>query len=250
MANDAEQGYPPFDMPKPVAENLWIVDARPIRAFGIPLPVRMTVVRLASGDLWLHSPTRFAPALLQELERLGPIRHLIAPNIGHWTFLADWQRNCPDATTWAAPNLRRRPRIRLSSIRTDRDLGKRPPPDWQHDLDQRIIAGAGFQEVAFLHRESRSLILTDLVMNLEPDRMPARSRLYAALSGTTAPEGGTPRYLRLPLRLGRRKAVEAATALIDWQPDRVIFAHGRWFANDGAAKLRKAFRWLVGPSGE
>jgi hypothetical protein len=33
--------------------------------------------------------------------------------------------------------------------------------------------------------------------------------------------------------------------VLAWEPDRVIFAHGRWFERDGAAELRRSFRWLV-----
>jgi len=36
---------------RPVAENVWIVDAGRIKAAGLPLPIRMTVIRLSSGAL-------------------------------------------------------------------------------------------------------------------------------------------------------------------------------------------------------
>ena len=58
------------------------------------LPIRMTVVRLSSGDILMHSPTRFDARLKAEIEAHGPIRHLVAPNIAHWSFLAEWQRQC------------------------------------------------------------------------------------------------------------------------------------------------------------
>ena len=44
----ADATYPPLDVPNPVAEDVWIVDSEPQRAFGLlRLPVRMTVLRLA-----------------------------------------------------------------------------------------------------------------------------------------------------------------------------------------------------------
>ena len=39
--------YPPLDVLKPVTEDLFIVDSGPLRIMGLPLPVRMTVIRLA-----------------------------------------------------------------------------------------------------------------------------------------------------------------------------------------------------------
>ena len=38
-----------------LAEDLW-VEARPLRFFGVEMGTRMTVVRLADGGLWVHSP--------------------------------------------------------------------------------------------------------------------------------------------------------------------------------------------------
>lgn len=54
-------------MLKPLVDNVWLVDGPVVRmsAHGlhIPFPTRMTVVRLASGDLWLHSPVALSEAL-------------------------------------------------------------------------------------------------------------------------------------------------------------------------------------------
>ena len=50
--------YPPLDVPKPVADGVWIVDSGPLRVFGLlGLPIRMTALQLSSGDMLMHSPT-------------------------------------------------------------------------------------------------------------------------------------------------------------------------------------------------
>jgi len=97
----ADVTYPPLDVLKPVADDIWIVDSGPMKAMGlIPIPVRTTVVRLQSGEMMVHSPSRFTVDLRRQIEEIGPIRHLVAPNIAHWTFLKDWQQQLPDAVTW------------------------------------------------------------------------------------------------------------------------------------------------------
>ena len=69
----ADVSYSPLDVPKPIAKNLWNVDSGPLRVMGlIPLPVRMTIIRLADGGLLLHSPTRFDFDLARELEKSVP----------------------------------------------------------------------------------------------------------------------------------------------------------------------------------
>ena len=239
--------YPPLDVLKPVAPDLWIVDSGPKRAFGIPLPLRMTVIRLSNGDLFLHSPTRFEDGLRHEMQSLGRIRHLIAPDIAHWSFLKEWQQNCPEVLTWAAPRLRERRQVRKAGLRLDRDLGEAAPPDWAAEIMQTLVAGAAkFHEVAFFHKPTRTLVLTDLVLNLEPEKLPALMRPFARMIGVVAPDGKAPVYLRMLIKLKRRDAATAVARIIDWRPERVIFSHGAWFERDGTAALRQSLRWILG----
>jgi hypothetical protein len=239
--------YAPVDVLKPVAEGVFIVDSGPLRIMGLPLPVRMTVVRLASGEVLLHSPTRYDPRLRDQIQAVGPIRHLVAPNVAHWSFLKDWQRECPDAVTWAAPGLRERSQVKASGVRVDHDLPERSRPEWAADIEQVIVPGAaGFREVAFFHRPSRTLILTDLVVNLEAQKLPLPARAFAWATGTLAPDGRAPAYLRLIVKRRSAAARTAASELVAVAPERVIFAHGRWFDRDGTAQLRRSLAWLLG----
>lgn len=236
--------YPPLDVPKPIAEGVWVVDSGPINAMGLQLPVRMTIFRLPGGDLLLHSPTPFSGEVARAVEALGRVRHLVAPNIAHWTFLADWQRAYPDATTWAAPGLRDRAQVRASAVRFDAELSETAPAEWADTLDQGIVTGAaGFNEVWFFHRPTRTLVLVDLIENLEPGKLPPVARLV--MQAAAATRGTTARYLRVPLWLGGADAKAAVRAMVALEPERVIFAHGRPFDSNGAAELKRAFKWLT-----
>lgn len=235
--------YPPLDVPKPFADNIWLVDSGPIHAGGLTLPVRMTVVRLDDGALLLHSPTPYTPALAAALEGLGPIQHLVASNVAHWTYLPRWQRAFPRATLWAAPGLAERAQVRRAGLRIDSVLGEAAPPAWASAIDQGVIeGGAGFRETWFLHRATRTLILTDLVQNLEPERLPAVTALVARATRGTA--GTTPLYLRAALRLGGEPMRAAIRAMVALQPERVVMAHGAPFASGGAGRLKGAFAWV------
>lgn len=244
--DDADEAatYPPLDTPKPVAENVWIIDSGPMRPGGIPMPVRMTVVRLDNGDLLLHSPTQVTDALIAALQPLGPVRHLVAPNIAHWTYVAGWQARFPDAVTWGAPGLRDRRQVRAAGLRIDHDLAEEAPDAWRDEIEQGVIRGAGFAEVYLFHRASRTLMLTDLVQHLRSRRLPIATRVFSRLAGTEA--GGTPRYLRLALYLRYGEVAATLRAMLALTPERVIFAHGAWFDRDGAARLRQALRWITG----
>ena len=237
--------YPPLDVPKRVAEGIWIVDSGPISAFGLELPVRMTVVRLTDGDLLLHSPTRFTPELAEALAPFGRIRHLVAPSLAHWMFVADWQHAFPDARTWATPSLRKRAAVRRSGLRIDADLGDAAPPDWSGEITLgEVRGGADFSETWFFHHPSRTLILTDLIENLDPARLPRFTALV--MRAALATRATCALHVRALLALNRAEVRAAVDTMIEFAPERIIFAHGRWFERDGTARLRDAFGWLPG----
>jgi hypothetical protein len=209
------------------------------------LPLRTTVLRLGNGAVILHSPCRYSDDLRQAIETLGPIRHLIAPSIGHWMFLADWQRACPDAKTWAVPGLKERSQVGKAGIRIDAELNGDAPAAWAGEIDQVLIKAPVFREVDFFHRQSRTLVLTDLILNVAPEELPPLPRLMARLLGILAPNGKAPAYVRGLLLLNRAEVREAAARLVAFDPERVIFAHGRWFERDGAEQLRRSLSWLL-----
>jgi hypothetical protein len=73
---DNRRGYPPLDTLNRVADDVWVVDG-PLIRFGsppmkMPFPTRMTVIRLGSGDLLIHSPTPLARLWLSRSEKPRP----------------------------------------------------------------------------------------------------------------------------------------------------------------------------------
>lgn len=241
----ADVTYPPLDVLKPVADNVWIVDSGPMRPLGLPIPIRMTVIRLADGSVLLVSPTPFDFELRAEIDKIGPIGHLLAPNTVHWSFMKPWQSHCPEAKCWTAPGLGRRPAVARSGLRIDGEVRDTPPAAWGGDIATVVLPGAGFAEVELFHRPSRTLVLTDLVVNMETSKLPAMMALGARLVGSAAPHGKAPVYARMVINARRESASKGAAQLLAFEPERVIFAHGEWFESDGAARLRKSLDWLL-----
>lgn len=231
--------------PEPIADGVWIVDGGPIHPMGLPapLPVRMTVIQLRGGDLLLHSPIPFEDSLGAAIARLGRIGHLVAPSLGHWTFVRDWQAAYPDAVTWAAPGLKERLQVRASGLRIDHVLSDEAPQAWAQEIEQIVVAGAGYSEVGFFHRQSRTLVLTDLVQNLRPEALDEPWRGLAHAAGVT--EGLAPAYLRGLLHLDPADAGDAALRLIGLAPEKVVFAHGEIFQDEAAARLARSLDWLL-----
>ena len=238
--------YEPINTLKPVADGVFVVDSQLPGLLGKALPVRMTVIRLPDGSLLLHSPTRLSEPLRQALLRLGPVAHLVAPNVAHWTLMKPWQQAFPDAVTWAAPGLRKRRQVKRSGLRLDHDLSAHAPVGWGDAIELIMVEGGlGFHEAVLFHRASRTLVLTDMVLNLETEKLPVLVRSVVRMFGSDAPDGMPPPYLRFVVRMRREAALTAVRRMLALQPERAIFAHGDCFETDATQRLRHSFRWLL-----
>jgi hypothetical protein len=100
-------------------------------------------------------------------------------------------------------------------------------------------------EVVFFHIASRTLVLTDLIENFESGKVGPLMRFLIWLGGVRNPDGSTPRDMRLSFRRQRPQVRAAVETMIGWDPERVILAHGRWYASDARAELQRAFRWIL-----
>jgi hypothetical protein len=201
----------------------------------------MTVVRISSGDLFLHSPIKFDQALANELQRLGRVRHLVSPNQFHYAHIGEWSKAYPDAITWASPRVRRRARARHIDVNFTRDLDAYPPEDWRRDIDQTLLPGGYFKEFIFFHKASRTLILTDAIINIELDKMPEPWRTATKLTGMYHPRWQIFFGMRLPLFLQRRRTKAALAKVYSWHPERVLLSHGRCFESHGDEVIRRIF---------
>lgn len=223
--------------------NIWIADGPTVTAAaGFRYPTRMAVIRLSGGGLVVWSPTALSNELRAEVQALGTVRYLVPPNSLHHTFLADWQRACPDAQVYAPPGLREKRR----DIRFDGDFTDDPIPAWAGDIDHAIMWGNRItEEVVFFHRQSSTAIFTDLLQQFPPKWFRGWRRLIARLDLMTAAEPTVPRKFRVAFT-DRHAAREAIRRVLAWPSEKVLIAHGLPITEDGQAFLRHAFRWLVG----
>jgi len=226
---------------RPLSTGLWVVE-RTFRRFGLPLRSRMTVVRLDDGRLWLHSPIEPHPSLVRKLGTLGPVCDIVAPNHFHHLWADAWRAEKPEARLLAPPGLvSKRPRMQIDEI-----LGVDPPQRWHGCISMIGLEGAPqLGEIIFLHRPSRSLVLTDLVSNVGPVD-PWAMRLWMRLNGVYG-RPGTARAVRLLVR-ERRAARDTLRHVLRWEFDRVVVGHGDVIeaGPKGSAKetLRHALGWL------
>ena len=239
--------YEPINEYKPFAPGIGIVDGPfeylTIAGVRLPLPftTRMTVVKLDSGDLFLHSPVAFDAALARHLQSMGTIRHLVSSNQFHYAHIGEWSRAFPEAITWASPGARQRARARRIDVQFEKELGSAPPAEWRNEIDQTAIPGGFFGEIIFFHKASKALILTDTIINLELDKIDQPWRLATRITGMYHPRGQLFFGMRLPLLLQRAKARAAMEKILSWHPHTIILSHGRCFETGADQILERLF---------
>ncbi|MEM9459029.1 MAG: DUF4336 domain-containing protein [Myxococcota bacterium] len=201
---------------------------------------RMVVARLRDGRLWVHSPIPIDDGLAEQLAALGEVGHLVAPNGFHHLHFDAAARRYPRARRWIVPALtHKRPELGDGAER----LGDQAPAAWADDFDQRLVGGMPkVDEVVFLHRASKTLVLTDLVFNILEYRG-LMAGLVFRLAGTHKRLGQS-RLLRSLVR-DRPAAALAAQRILDWDFERVVMAHGEIIEKDAHARLVEALDWML-----
>jgi Domain of unknown function (DUF4336) len=233
--------------PKNLASNLWIVDQPDFGTGLAKVGTRMTVIKLASGGLFLHSPTKLDDETKRALDAIGEVRAVVAPSRAHHLFVGDYIKTWPGAKLYGPPGLVgdiRDFKARFGArrdLKLDAVLGDEPQQEWAGEIDQHLFEGAvGLNEVVFFHRSSRSAIFTDLVFNVPADFKDAR--IFYTLVGGRG-QFGPHRLIRMIIR-DRKAARESVAKILEWDFDRVIVTHGDVLESGGKAKFAAAYSYL------
>ena len=223
-------------------EEIWIGEGAEAEVAGFRYPLRMAVIRLSGGGLFIWSPIPLTEALRREVEKLGPVEHLIAPNSLHHLSLAEWKQAYPQAMLHAPPGLReKRPDLAF-----DGDLESGPMPAWSGEIDQVLVPGNVITaETVFFHKKSGTVIFTDLIQQFPPGWFSGWRALVAKLDLMMGEAPAVPRKFRLAFT-GRRAARAAISEILSWPIEKVLLAHGTPVRENGKEAVARAFRWLMG----
>lgn len=226
-------GYEPLGTLKPVAQGIWYVDGAPVQRAFVPLPTRCVVVQLQGGGLWIYAAADLTDGLEAELAALGPVGHIVCPNVDCVDMAQSWAGAYPNARLWDVDTL---------------------TPDhaeeaWQGQLHQLVVrVRLGRGEAVFCHRPSRTLFFADLFEVLETRLLPVWARPIVWFSGTDDSGG----HLRPTLRWGRKYDDKLALGrdvetIMGWGARGLIPAHGRMVEAHANGQLERAFRKELRP---
>jgi|SRR5471032_717851 len=221
-----------------IAENLWHVQYV-FKVRGVPASSRMTVLRLANGALWIHSPVPIDTDTKKALDALGEVRFIVAPSKVHHTFLAEFAAHFPTAAIYGAPGLAQmRPDLTSLQPLTSE------PGDWAPELVYLLFQGIPLvNETIWFHPSSKTLIVTDLCQWCQGD-LPWKARLWVYLSGVRK-RLSVPITMRVAVR-DKEAAAASAERLLQWPVRRIVMAHNSIIEADAHAHLERALGRFTG----
>jgi len=224
----------------PFGTSIWIADGPDAAVAGFHYPTRMAVIRLNGGGLFVWSPVALNDGVKAQVDALGPVHHVVAPNALHHLHLREWKRAYPNAAFHAPPGLRKK----RPDIAFDADLGDAPSPAWTGEIDQVAMRGNLITtEIVFFHRASATVLFTDLLQQIPAGSVSGWRAMIARLDRMTGAEPQVPNKFRLAFT-HRRAARPALQRILAWPAQRVLIAHGTPVEKDAPAFLRRAFAWL------
>ena len=222
-------------------DGIWTLEGDKVHMFTVPFETRAIIIRLNQNKNAMISPVKVNPLRIKEVQSLGSISYLIAPNNFHHLYLNDWKKIYPEATIWGP--------ARLHKKRKDVEFveGICPESDqiWNEKMAIEVFKGSNFlDEIIFLHIPSKTLIVTDVIQNHSPSKNNLFWKVIKRFAGILAPNGGIPKDLKLTIR-NKALAKKSIEKILTWDFNRIILGHGQCIEKGGKEYFKNAFNWLI-----
>ncbi|MGI8605286.1 MAG: hypothetical protein ACR2OZ_20120 [Verrucomicrobiales bacterium] len=204
----------------------------PLRLGGTTIGRTVTLIRLMSGEVVIHSTAPFAASDIARISALGRPAALVEATLFHDTFARSAQGLYPGVPFFAPEGFDKVAKVSARCLTN-------PALAWKGELEVLRLEGMPkVQEYAFLHCPSRTLVLADLVFNFGSAVTPWTRLFFRWIAGVTRSPGMS-RMFRLMIR-DREAFAESVLQMMEWDFDRVVVAHGDVIASGGKSKLGAA----------
>lgn len=233
-------------MLRKIDRGIWVAE-QPFRYLGLSVGTRMTVVQLENRDLAVISPIHVNDALVSQLGELGTVKHIIAPNLYHYLFAANFKTLHPNATFWGAPGLE----VKKPDLSIDQIIKSDANSLW-NGLEYiffdgfRTLGLSGFDslnECVFFHSASQTLILTDTAFHFD-ESFPVLTQFATRVLGGY--KSLSPSLLERVATTEKEKVRGAVEKVLGWDFKRVIMAHGSIVEQNGKEKFKQGYEQFLG----
>lgn len=195
------------------------------------LPVRSVCIPVNKGKV-LFSPG--SNLSTPDLKSVGEVTDVVAPNLFHCAGIPKALAVFPDAKIWGAKGVS----TEKKNVPWSQELSSKVWP-YQEELPLIEIAGMPkVNETVFIHKKSKSLLVTDLCFNLL-DQKGIGPWLILNMFGTYQKFGISKFFLKF---VKDRKAFNRSLQeLFSHDFDNILVSHGHNIIGNGKKKLRDAF---------
>ncbi|MEB3336129.1 MAG: DUF4336 domain-containing protein [Leptolyngbyaceae bacterium] len=233
-------------MLREVHQNIWVAE-QPLRYLGLSVGTRMTIVRLENSELVVISPIKVSDSIVSQLDKLGIVRHIIAPNLYHYLFAANFKSLYPEAKFWAAPGLEiKKPELPIDET-IQGDAGKLfNGLEFVFFNGFKVLGLNGvdsLNECVFYHSTSHTLILTDIAFHFDESFPTLTQFATKLLGGYKRLEPSVLEWIATTDKEQVRKSVEK---VLCWNFDRVVVAHGSIVEQNGKEKFKQGYEQFLG----
>lgn len=221
-----------------ITDNIWSIPGEVKLQVATYFPCRALVILQPDGRIILHSPVTLSTQDVEDINDIGEVAHIIAPNTFHHMFLPDAINAFPNATVWGAPGLAKK----RQDITFDKTLGQDPAP-WSDVMEGIQVQGCPqFNEWVFFHKPTQSLIVTDLIFNMHTPRGWGTKSILR-MAGVYKKTMQSRLWRTICKDRGASK--RSVQQMLSWPFDRLIMAHGDIIESDARAPTEAALHWML-----
>jgi hypothetical protein len=214
-----------------LAENLWSI-SYPLKLLGADIRKNVTVIRLQSGRLLIHSSGPFTPSDQTAIRALGQPTWLADVMLRHDTFSKEALTAFPGIAYLGPEGF-----SEVISYPTQCLIP--PPPEWSEELTVLELQGVpSKRETVIFHRPSLTLIVADLAMNF-PNDQPIWQELLLKLAVGKHHAPGISRSFTLMAK-DEAALKDSIAQMMTWDFDRLIVGHGSPILSGAKTRLAAA----------
>jgi len=226
---------------------------------------RGTLVRMQNGGVAVFSPVALTDDVKKTVASLGELRYIAAPDLEHHIFLGPWHEAYPNAKVIGPEGLaEKRAKQKNEDVPFFKAFSAAGPSpvdaDFDAEFDIEYIPAHLNNEIAFLHKPSKTLIEADVFFNLPATEQFSKTgtaagagiltKLFSSLNNTAGSAVGQKRFLWYAISSGDRKGFnESVGRIAKWDFDTVVPCHGDVIETGGKAVFDKVFEWHLAALG-
>ena len=175
----------------PIATDLFCLDST-FTVWGCTGSTRMTVISTPAG-LVLYSPVALDDAAITDIQAIGEVCTIIAPNLYHHMYLRAAIAAFPAARVLVPDGLA----AKIGPIPGSHPITDKADPDLPNGLEHHVFSGHAIRETSLFHRPTGTLITADLLYNYQREGFTAEKVFFGLMGIYGRP--GVPFYHRFAI---------------------------------------------------